>query len=222
VLLALVAWVALVPRRAEGATGSATRGATLAADLPPPRRADLRSWRVWQASLVLGSGSLLFFGMDTWIPVFYAHRGYSDGPLALTVLTVAQLPASLALTAWGHHVAGRRIGFVTAGGVATVALGALFIAPSSWYLALFGITGAASAGIFVLGLSLPNYLTTGPEVARVSGIMLGISYTLAFVGPFLGGVLWDATHIDMTAFVPILLGGVAVLILGAFMPDLRR
>lgn len=216
VLVAFVLWLLTVPR-----PPTVTAEAAAAALLARPGRIGLRSWRVWQSSLLLGGGSLLFFGLDTWIPVYYHHLGRSDGSLALAVLTLAQLPASLALTAWGQHIAGRPIGFVLAGGTASVALIAWFIAPVGWDVVLAGIAGAASAAIFILGLSLPPYLASGAGVAQVSGIMLGISYTLAFVGPFIGGVLWDTTHIPITAFIPIALACIATTVLGAFLPDLR-
>lgn len=182
-------------------------------------RPRLTPWRILHASLLLGSGSLIFFGLDTWIPVYYAHLHRTDGTLALTVLTVAQLPPSLALTAWGQHFAGKRLGFVIAGAVATVAMLLWFIAPISWGLVLIAVMGGVSAVIFILGLSLPSLLATSKDVAQISGIMLGISYTLAFAGPFLGGVLWDNTHVAITAFVPILLASIAVLVLGATMAE---
>jgi CP family cyanate transporter-like MFS transporter len=216
VLAAFVLWLCAVPRPL------AVAESVEKALLTRPARVNLRAWRIWQSSLLLGGGSLLFFGMDTWIPVYYHHLGRSDGSLALAVLTIAQLPASLALTAWGQHLAGRPIGFVLAGGTASVASIAWFIAPVGWDVVLTGIIGAASAALFVLCLSLPPYLASGAGVAQVSGIMLGISYTLAFAGPFLGGVLWDKTHIPVTAFIPIMLACIATTILGAFLPDLRQ
>lgn len=194
-------------------------GALVASGAAAPR---LTPWRILHASLLLGGGSLIFFGMDTWIPVYYAHLHRTDGTLALTVLTVAQLPPSLALTAWGQHFAGKRLGFVIAGTVATVTMVLWFIVPIGWDLALIAVMGAMSAMIFILGLSLPSLLATGKDVAQISGIMLGISYTMAFAGPFLGGVLWDNTHNPITAFVPILLGSVVVLVLGASMAETGR
>jgi CP family cyanate transporter-like MFS transporter len=215
-VLALGLWLVVVPRE-DGQPSPADPVALRAS----PTLA-LRSLRVWQSGLVLGGGSLLFFGMDTWIPVYFSHLGRTDGPLALTVLTVAQLPSAVALMIWGRSLAGRPAALAGSGLVAVVALVAWFVAPASWDVVLAGVVGAASSAIFILGLSLPSLVMQGRHVAAISGIVLTVSYTLAFVGPFLGGVLWDSTHVAQTAFAPILAGAAMVTALGALMPDYRQ
>ncbi len=217
VALGLLLWLLAVPLRRAAPTHE-----TLPSLGNGPAQISLRSWRVWQAGLLLGSSSLLFFGMGTWIPVYFHHLGRGDGTLALSVMSIAQLPASLALTAWGQHIAGRPIGFLAAGGLALVTMLAWFVAPVGWDVVLAGSIGLASAAIFILGLSLPSYLATGTGVAQASGIMLTISYTLAFVGPFVGGVLGDLTHRPIAVFIPMVLMSLAAVVLGATLPDLRH
>ncbi len=216
VLLSLALWLIVAPRQSEGhaTSGKAARRATMSGVIRDPR--------VWQAGFLLSGSSLLFFGMDTWIPVYFAHLHRTDGTLALAVLATAQLPPSFALMAWGRHFAGRPSALVVAGLVAVGAMGAWFIAPASWDVALSGVIGAASAAIFILALSLPSLIRQGSHVAEISAVVLGTSYTLAFFGPFLGGALWDGTHVALTAFVPVGLAAVLVAVLGAFMPDYRQ
>ena len=222
----LVLWLVAMPR---GYRAAAREAAILAeAERTPQEQAlaepvpTLRTWRGWHISLLLGAGSLLFFAMDTWIPIYYHHLGRGDAALALTTLTVAQLPSALALTAFGQHIAGKPIGFIIAGAVATVALIAWLVAPPSWYLPLTVLIGAASAAIFVLGLSLPPLLGRGHSVAQISGMMLTISYVCAFIGPFAGGALWDLTGIAILAFVPVLIASATVLVLGIFLPPMGQ
>ncbi|MBA3822846.1 MAG: MFS transporter [Ktedonobacterales bacterium] len=216
VVASLILWVLAMPR------GVAARPSAMSAPTAAPASPalnPLRSWRVWQSSILLGCGSLLFFGMDTWIPEYYHHLGRSDGSLALTVLTVGQIPAVVVLSIFGQHLAGKRLGFTLGGGVAAVALVLWFILPPSWGVALSAVIGAASAALFIFGLSLPPLLAHGRGVAQVSGIMMGLGYTIAFFGSFIGGTLWDATGIPITAFIPVLLACVVVTILSLFMPD---
>jgi MFS transporter, CP family, cyanate transporter len=215
IVVALVLWVLAMPR------GAAARHSAMAHATPSdvPRMNPLRSWRVWQSSILLGCGSLLFFGMDTWIPEYYHHLGRGDGSLALTVLTVGQIPAVVALSIWGQHLAGKRIGFTISGAVAAVALVLWFILPPAWGVALSAVIGVASSSLFVLGLSLPPMLARGRGVAQVSGIMMGLGYFIAFIGSFIGGMLWDATGIPITAFIPVLLACIAVTTLSLWMPD---
>ena len=224
VALSLILWLWFVPRdMPTHSKANSRRAESIAAPpivLPRVRtRSSIRSWPVWQSSLILGCGSMLFFGMDTWIPVYLHHLGRSDGTLALVMLTVVQVPSSLALTIWGQHIAGKRIGFLVGGGVASLTMIVWFIAPVGWDVLLAGMIGASSAWLFVLGLSMPPFLAKGAAVAEVSGVMLGISYLMAFVGPFLGGLLWDATGIAISAFLPILAGCLLIVVLSAFMPD---
>ncbi len=182
----------------------------------------LRSWPVWRGSLLLGGGSLLFFGLDTWIPVYFHHLGRSDGSLALGALALMQLPASLGLTALGERLTGRREGFVVAGGLATLTMIAWFIAPASWDVALSGVLGICSAALFVLGLSLPAFVATDLDVTAISGIFLMIGYLLAFAGTFVGGALWDATGLPLIAFLPVLLGCAGTTLLAFGLPEPRQ
>ncbi len=218
IVASLILWVVAMPRSTAPAAGTGTTHAMATPALPMVN--PLRSWRVWQSSILLGCGSLLFFGMDTWIPEYYHHLGRGDGSLALTVLTVGQIPAIIALTIFGRQLAGKRIGFVVAGGVAAAAMVLWFVLPAAWGVALSAVVGAASAALFILGLSLPPLLAHGRGVAQVSGIMMGLGYTIAFFGSFLGGMLWDATGIAITAFVPVLVACVAVTALSLLMPDI--
>jgi hypothetical protein len=41
-----------------------------------------------------------------------------------------------------------------------------------------------------------------------------ISYSIAFVASLVAGAIWDATHQPAIAFLPVLLGGTIILLLG--------
>ena len=80
------------------------------------------------------------------------------------------------------------------------------------------VAGAAligfSAGfVLILTLALPPLIAEADDVHRLSAGMFTIGYTASFVLPLLGGVAWDATGIAATAFLPVALGGLAVLVM---------
>jgi MFS transporter, CP family, cyanate transporter len=179
-----------------------------------------RNGQVWRAAIVLGCGSLLFFGLDTWIPVYFHALHRSDGPLNLTVLTIAQLPPSLLLTFFGNRLIGRRGSFIITGGLASIAMLLWFIVPPQFLVILSGIIGATSATGFIMGLSLPSFLFEGRGIAQISGMMLGIGYTLAFVGPFIGGLFWDITKWPVSSFIPIFVAALVITVLGATLPGI--
>ena len=73
--------------------------------------------------------------------------------------------------------------------------------------------------VFTLGLALPPLLASQDEVARLTGIMFSLTYGVAFVGPLVGGALWDLFHLPVMAFVPVAIASVTLILLGALLPS---
>ncbi len=212
-MLGLVLWALMTPAsngRVPGAAG---------AWLP-----DVRSGRTWRLGFLMGGASLIYFGMNTWIPDTLEVRGGRDLiPLTLGLLNAMQLPVSAALAVVGDALLGRRWPYVLAGvasvlGIAGYALGPTVSAPI-WA----GMLGAASSLVFILNLGLPALLQPG-EVARVTGFMLALGYATAFFGPAVGGQAWDRTGQPILALAPVAAAALAVIALGGTLPrfgDLR-
>ena len=81
------------------------------------------------------------------------------------------------------------------------------------------LLGGSSALVFTLGIALPPLLASHEEVARLTGITISLTYAVAFIGPFLGGVLWDIFHLPAVAFLPVALASVTLIVLGALLPS---
>jgi CP family cyanate transporter-like MFS transporter len=172
--------------------------------------------------IMLGGGSLIYFGMNSWIASYdeALHRQMLTS-LLLGVLNTAQLPSSLAITLFAQQLAGRRWPFVGAGAVCALAVGGWVISPASLEVLWAAVLGAASALVFTLGIALPPLLAAPHEVARLTGITLSLTYAVAFVGPFIGGALWDWFGLPALAFLPVLVAGLLLVVLGAFLPERR-
>jgi CP family cyanate transporter-like MFS transporter len=183
---------------------------------------DWRSAPMLRLGLLMGTASLIYFGMNTWIPdTLDARRAHGLIAITLASLNVMQLPVSLLLAVVGQRLMGRRWPYLLAGlgsmlGVAGYALG-----PTSQAVVWAGLVGAASTLAFILNLGLPALLAP-EQVASTSGFMFTIGYGTAFFGPALGGILWDASgHLTdryWVALVPLFAGGIAMLALGATLP----
>jgi MFS transporter, CP family, cyanate transporter len=221
VALALWLWFA-PPAPPLGFHGAAPRVASTAGTPSAPGTAApaRRGQRVrgWHLGALLGSGSLAYFAANNWIPVYDQALGRATATTALAALNAAQLPVSLAVAIFAQRITGRRWPFVLAGAAVLVGLGGWLWAPASSGPLWAAVLGGGSSAVFILGTALPSLMATPGQVARLTGATLGIGYTLAFVGPLLGGGLLDLTHIPAMAFAPVAAAGVLTLVLGATLP----
>jgi MFS transporter, CP family, cyanate transporter len=218
--LALVLWLwlappaaATVPRQPSVAPGRAAS--------PQPHA---RPFRVsaWRLGGLLGGASLIFFAMNTWIPSYNKALGISSAtPLSLAVLNAVQLPVGLTLTGFAERLAGRRWPLVLAGVVCVIAIVGMLATPTALQTVWVALSGIGSSCVFVLGIALPPLLATREEVARLTGATLSLSYTTAFLGPLVGGALWDLFGVPQLVFAPVAVAGVAMIVLAASLPTRR-
>src|SRR5207302_2780821 len=201
-------WLIITPA-SEGA--AATAGAWLP---------DWRSGQMLRVGLLMGGASLVYFGMNSWIPdTLDARQAHALIPLTLGALNAMQLPVSFWLTLRGDRMLGRRWPYVVAGLGSVVAVTGYVLAPASTAPFWAGMAGATSSLAFILNLGLPALLSPS-EVARTSGFMFTVGYGAAFFGPALGGVIWDWTGYFRFALVPMLVGSAAMLAFGLTLPGL--
>jgi CP family cyanate transporter-like MFS transporter len=184
-------------------------------------------WRdpeVWRLGLIQGGSSLVYFACNAFVPDFLHASGRPALVNAtLTALNAGQLPASLVILILAQRLAGRRGPLVAAAVLSLVGVGALLLPDDGAVVAGAALIGFCSAFLLTLVLALPPLLAAPEEVHRLAAGMMAIGYTLAFVVPFLGGALWDATGVPATAFVPAALGALLVLITAmALRPAGRR
>jgi CP family cyanate transporter-like MFS transporter len=66
--------------------------------------------------------------------------------------------------------------------------------------AVFGFMAAA---VLVLTLALPPLMAAQDDEHRLSAGIFTITYTCSFLGPLLGGAVWDATGRAALAFAPV-------------------
>jgi len=207
--IVLALWLTVTPA-SKGAV------ATAAAWIP-----DWRSGRMLRVGLLMGGASLVYFGMNSWIPdTLDARHAHALIPLTLGALNAMQLPVSFWLTLRGDTMLGRRWPYVVAGVGSVIAVTGYALAPAGTAPFWAGMAGATSSLAFILNLGLPP-LFTPSEVARTSGFMFTVGYGAAFFGPALGGFAWDWSGQFRFALLPMLVGALAMLAFGASLPRLR-
>lgn len=170
--------------------------------------------------IMLGAGSLIYFGMNAWIASYNLalHHAYLT-PAALIILNAAQFPSSIGVTFFAQQLVGRRWPFVAAGVVCVIAIVGWVFAPAPLELIWAALLGGGSALVFTLGIALPPILARPGEAARLTGITVSLTYAVAFVGPLVGGQLWDLLHLPAVAFLPVACASVLLIVLGALLPS---
>ncbi len=219
VIALLVLWIWLTPPVAARSTSPA--GVTTAAAAKDSTSTTQRV-RVGALHLgiMLGAGSLIYFGMNGWIASYNQAIRYAVlTPGVLTILNAAQLPSSLAVTLFAQRLAGRRWPFITAGAICAIAIVGWIFTPAPLELLWAALLGGSSALVFTLGIALPPLLAKPGEVARLTGITISLTYAVAFVGPLIGGQLWDLFQLPAVAFLPVALASILLIVLGALLPS---
>jgi MFS transporter, CP family, cyanate transporter len=179
-----------------------------------------RSVSPWVIGAIMGGGSVVYFGMNGWVaPYNEALRANAMTPLALFAINAAQLPVCIGLTLVAQRLAGKRWPFIVAGSIAAASVIGWLVTPPTLEPLWGTLIGASAAAVFTLAIALPAIFAHGAHVARLTGASLGISYTATFVGPYVGGVLWDWIHLPWLAFAPVLVASVALLVAALLLPN---
>ncbi|MHA3704665.1 MFS transporter [Jatrophihabitans sp. YIM 134969] len=162
----------------------------------PPTVSLLRQPLAWWVTIYLAAQSFEFYAAAAWIPTLFGDAGVSktEAGLLLGYANVIGVVAAVV----GPTFAGRRRSqagsIVVVVAIYLVGLAGLAFAPAAapWlWMSLFGI--AQGAG-FALGLLL--VAVRAPDVAiatRLSGMSQFVAYAVAATGPFLYGLVHDAT-----------------------------
>ena len=221
VAMTAVLWIAFAPHVASArAKPWAELWASARVFLRGKREEGAAGVSALHLGVLLGSGSLIFFGMNGWIATFNDATGRSaQTAIALIALNSAQLPVSLGITPFAQWLAGRRWPFIVAGSVASAAIIGWVTTPASLEPLWAAFLGGSSSFVFVLGLALPPLLARHGDVARLTGLTLTLSYGTAFVGPLLGGSLWDLTGLPAIAFLPVAVAALLLIVFGALLPS---
>lgn len=175
---------------------------------------DWRSSRTWRLGLLFGGASATYFGSNAFIPDYLRAVHHPELiTAALTSLNLFQLPASALVAAAPGRMVGRRWPFVFAGFLTLLALVGFLRSSGPGLVAWAGVLGFCGALTFTLNLALPPMLAGPNDAHRLSAAMFTIGYTLSFVGPLVGGALWDWSGVPSTAFTPVLAAGALTIVL---------
>ncbi len=191
-LLALVAAVAWFPKvrgpdPANASTGTHRRVTGL-----------WRSPLAWQVTLFMGLQALAYYVTLTWLPEILQEEGGMSAAQAGWMLALAQVVVIPSMFL-APVLADRRpsqygvvVAAVTLTGAGTLGLLVAAGTATALWVVLLGLGQGAcfSLALTLFALRAPD----SEHAAALSGMAQSVGYLLAAVGPFLFGVLRDATH----------------------------
>jgi CP family cyanate transporter-like MFS transporter len=180
------------------------------------------NWRdplIWRLGIALGSVNAIYFSANAFLPDYLHHIGRAELVSAtLTALNVGQIPASLLLLAVAGRLERRSWPHVVCGAGSLAAIIGIALLPGPGIVVCAGVLGFFAAAVLILMLALPPLLAPPDDVHRVSAAMFTISYSCAVITPVLSGLAWDLTGVAQSAFVPL---GLCALVLVVIAPTIR-
>jgi CP family cyanate transporter-like MFS transporter len=175
---------------------------------------DWRNHLIWRLGIMLGTINATYFATNAFLPDYLRSNGQDEWISAsLTALNTGQLPASFLLLAIAGRLERKAWPYVICGLLCVLATGGIVFGHGAWVVAAAGLQGFAAAGILILVLALPPLLSPPDDVHRVTAAMFTISYSCAVIVPVISGMVWDLTGIASSAFLPIALSGILLVIL---------
>jgi CP family cyanate transporter-like MFS transporter len=196
----------------------------------PHRRADVEHVRLpvhsgtaWTLVGIFGSMACVFYGLNSWLPDAYVERGWSEGKAGalLAVLNIAALVTTVTIPWLSDRTGGRRVYLV--GFSATLvasAVGFAALPGGAWLWA--ALVGLGTGAMFPLVMTLPVDVGRRPaDVVSVTGLMLGVGYTIGAIAPLLLGAARDVTGTFSTTLWLIAVSATILLSLCASMTKER-
>lgn len=204
-LIAILPWLPRLP---------AARGGDVIAQ---GRVAVLRSHRAWGLTVMFGMTALNVYALFVWLPPILIDAGLSvDRAGALLGLYAGTgIPASIVVPLIAARMADPFPLVALFAAFFWFGYAGLMFAPAA-YPALWVILAGLGASTFPISITMINLRTTSePGSASLSGMVQGIGYAAAGVGPLVVGLLHDATA-TWTASLGLLGGTVVLMLFGAW------
>lgn len=184
-----------------------------------PWRPEWRGALVWRLGLLLGGISTAYFGTNAFLPDYLHTVGQAGliGP-CLAALNAGQLPASLLALILAPRITGRRAPLLAVPVSAAASLAVFLIGPPALRVLGAGLIGFSAALGLVLALALPPLTVQSRDVHRLSAGMFAVGYGYSFLLPLLGGMVWDLSHVPVSAFLPAFAGAATAFAAASALP----
>ncbi|WP_343737634.1 MFS transporter [Achromobacter sp.] len=208
-LLALPLWLNAAQDRAD-ASSPLHRTARTAP------RSFWRNLRAWELMLFFGIGTGAYTLVLAWLPPFYTSLGWepSAAGFLLGGLTLAEVMAGLAVSAWIGRFPDRRKPLAAVLTILLCGLTCLILAPLKLALLACLLLGIGIGALFPLSLIVAmDHLDDPAQAGMLAAFVQGGGYLIASFMPLLAGILRDRFSSLTEAWIVMLAGAVMLLAL---------
>jgi CP family cyanate transporter-like MFS transporter len=160
-----------------------------------PPRMPLHSPTAWAVAGVFTMIGICFYGISAWLPDAYVEHGWSDSRAGwlLAVVQAVTVPVGVLVPWFADRRGSRRLYLTSAAAVQMAGLVGVQVAPeAAWLWAV--VLGLGIGTLFPLAMTLPLDLSHDPaQAGAVTGMMLGVGYSITGLAPLVLGLVRDAT-----------------------------
>ena len=208
-LLALILWSSATKEKA-------VTDHTASSPAHSARRNFWRNRRAWELMLFFGIGTGAYTLVLAWLPPFYTSLGWQPAAAGYLLggLTLAEVIAGLAVSAWIGKFHDRRLPLMAVLLLLIAGLACLIFAPLKLALLASLLLGIGIGALFPLSLILTlDHIEDPAQAGMLTAFVQGGGYMIASFMPLLAGVLRDQ-FADLThAWIAMMIGAVFLLIL---------
>jgi len=186
-----------------------------------------RWWRrpvVWGLTIAFSGQAFAYYGLTAWLPVLLADRlgmTPAQAGVSASIFQIAALAGAVGVPVLLRWCSGPRTAMAAVCGAWLVFLLGLLVVPAGWALwcAFGGVAGFADDQREDHGE--PAALRRAAENRRMSALVQGGGYTVAATGPFVLGVVHEASG-EWTAPLAVVIGSVLVLAVAGLLSARER
>lgn len=195
---ALASWAAIGAVALAGWLAWGRPGAPAAGPAPAVGGSVLASPLAWTVTAFFGLQAFVAFSVMNWLPLALMDRGVTrtEAGFLLGVLSIVALPVSLLVPPLAGRARGQSGWILGLSACGAAGLSGLLFVPTDgpWQALPWVLLVGLGMSVFSLALTvIALRASTAERTASLSGMAQGIGYVIAGIGPFLIGLLHEAT-----------------------------
>lgn len=166
----------------------------------------LMNQKAWLLTGFFGLMAFMFYTIMAWLPPIAENLGYSkhDAGMMLTLLTIAQMPATFLVPILNNRFQHRAVWLVGSSSLELIGLLMLLFSYNPWLSSI--LIGLGAGGLFSLGLTLPiDEAKDIHEASFLAAMTQSVGFVFAALGPFFVGLVRDFTGNFTTAIIGMII-----------------